>query len=139
MLLLLHLQNTYRLLLRFFATGQGYFTEIPVNMAAVMGNEVQFNCSANVTSDVLEWSHFLNGSDSTRIYDTFSGQVLDSRFDVITTTVGGYYLVIKSASPDVGGSYRCFLFVADSRAYCEFVALCTYCKLNWLACRPNLL
>lgn len=114
-------------------TGQkGYFTEVPVNTAAAIGTSAQLNCSANLSpsasgsEDVVEWRHYIHDSTGSRIYVSSTGEIFDSRYDVKTTSSGGYHLVIKSASADVGGQYLCWLFNAYSKAPCEFVAVCMF-------------
>lgn len=98
-------------------------TQPPINTAARVGSSAQLNCTANLASDVLAWSHFIGSTTPVRIFDSNAGNVQDPRFDVLRAGNGEYDLVIRNAQSEVAGLYQCALLIQNVNAEVEFVTV----------------
>ena len=80
-------------------------TQTPHNMAAMIGDSIQLNCSVQGYSDKMEWT--ING-DNTIYYNKNPD----------------YNLVIEEVDRDMAGPYQCSFPAVNLKASAELVALC---------------
>ena len=95
-------------------------TQTPHNMAAMIGDSIQLNCSVQGYSDMTEWT--INGDKT--IYYRQKTMIIPRGFDLQRPGDGDYNLVIEEVDRDMAGPYQCSFPVVNLKESAELVALC---------------
>lgn len=97
----------------------------PSNVAAAVGTQAYFNCTATGVgaSSILLWQRATADSYED-IYVSTSNSVLDPAFSIeVDSTNGHYNLIVNSVSLDLGVRYWCSILGTNHKFYGELVAV----------------
>jgi hypothetical protein len=102
----------------------GQIVSGPSNVAAAIGSQTYFNCTAtSLGSEILLWQKLTAGSYED-LYISNKPDTLNPAFGIdIDSTNGHYNLIVKNVALDLGTKYWCTVLGTNSKYYGELVAV----------------